>query len=162
MFVPSWIFEICVMRTASEFLSSEIGLEAFAKKYSEGLKKIYKEDISLEVFEGCAQTLMEFLGEIEAGDQAVNLLNDFTYFRLYNEAVNRPRKMKSMFGSIEDPVKATEYNSENTQKAFRAYVFGLRSNTVPQAPDGWQLEKDEHLVKLKPLFEEKVSMLDMF
>ena len=69
--------------------------------------------------------------------------------------------MKSMFGSIEDPVKVKEYSPENTIKAFKAYVFGLRSNTVPTAPDGWKLETDEHIVSLKPVIEEQVSILDM-
>ena len=160
--VPHWIFEICVSRTASEYLSSELGIEAFSKKYSTGLKKLYNEDIPLKVFENCAQGIVEFLGEIDAGEQAVNLLNDFTYFRLYNEAINKPRKMKSMFGSILDPVKVTEHNAEMMLKSFRAYIFGLRSDAVPKAPPGWVLENDEHIVKLKLLFEEKVSVLDIF
>lgn len=161
MFAPSWVFEIAVMRTASEFLASELGIEAFGKKYSEGLGKLYHK-IEPEVFSENAQSVLEFLSEVEAGDQAVVLLNDFTYFRLYFEGVGRPRKMKSMFGSIEDPVKVMEYNPENTLKSFRAYVFGLRSNTVPTAPDGWKLETDEHINQLKPVLEEQVSMLDMF
>ena len=160
--VPHWIFEICVSRTASEYLSSEVGIEAFSKKYSTGIKNLYNEDIPAQVFENCTQGIIEFLGEIDAGEQAVNLLNDFTYFRLYNEAVNKPRKMKSMFGSIEDSVKVTEHKPEMTLKSFRAYVFGIRSDAVPKAPPGWVLDNDEHIVKHKPLFEEKVSMLDIF
>ena len=70
--------------------------------------------------------------------------------------------MKSMFGTIEDAVKAQEYKSDDTIKAFRAYVFGLRSNTVPVAPEGWRIESDEHIDKLKPLIEASVSVLDMF
>jgi len=161
MFAPSWVFEIAVMRTASEFLASELGIEAFGKKYAEGLSKLY-EKFEPEVFSETAQSVLEFLSEVEAGDQAVELLKDYTYFRLYNEAVNQPRKMKPLFGSIEDPVKTKEYLPENTLKSFRAYVFGLRSNTVPTAPDGWKLETDEHIVSLKPVLEEQVSMLDMF
>ena len=162
MFIPGWVFEIAIMRTASEYLSSEVGIEAFGKKYAQGLAAIYKETLPPEVFVETAQQIIEFLAEIEAGEQAVSILNDFCYFRLYNEGVNRPRKMKSMFGTIEDPAKTQEYNSENTIKAFRAYVFGLRSNTVPEAPEGWRLENDEHIDKLKPLIEASVSVLDMF
>jgi len=162
VFAPSWVYDVAVMRTAYEFLSSEVGIEAFGKKYAEGLAKLYKNSITPEMLFEPAQTILEFLSEIEAGEQAVELLNNFTYFRLYNEGVNRPRKMKSMFGTIEDPVKAQEYKSEDTIKAFRAYVFGLRSNTVPEAPEGWRLENDEHIDKLKPLIEASVSVLDMF
>jgi len=161
MFVPSWVFQVAVMRTASEFLSSELGIDAFGKKYSDGIAKIYSQQIPIEAFTETAQSILEFLAEIEAGDQAVELLTDFTYFRLYNEGVGRPRKMKSMFGSIEDPVKASEFDTTEAVKAFRAYVFGLRSNTVPQAPEGWRLENDEHIEALKPLLEESVSLLDI-
>ena len=161
MYAPSWVFEIAVVRTASEYLESELGIEAFGKKYSEGLSKIFSKPISEELLTDNAQSILEFLSEIEAGEQAVELLNDFCFFRLYYEGVNRPRKMKSMFGSIEDPVKTQEYNSDSAPKAFRAYVFGLRSDTVPTAEDGWRLEDDEHLVTLKPLFEERISLLDV-
>ena len=40
MFAPNWVFDIAIMRTAYEFLSSEVGIEAFGKKYSEGLRPI--------------------------------------------------------------------------------------------------------------------------
>jgi len=162
MFIPSWIFDISCIRTASEFLSSEMAIEAFGKKYAVGLAKLYKEPVAAEIFVEVAQSLLEFLAEIEAGDQAVELLTNFTYFRLYNEGVNRPRKMKSMFGSIEDSAKTKEYDPTGTVKSFRAYVFGLRSDTVPKAPHGWSLENDEHIEKIKPLLEESVSLLDMF
>jgi hypothetical protein len=162
MFIPSWVFEIAIMRTASEYLSSEVGIEAFGKKYSHGLAAIYKETVPPEVFVETAQQILEFLAEIEAGEESVNLLNNFCYFRLYNEGVNRPRKMKSMFGTIEDAVKTKEANPQETQRSFRAYVFGLRSDTVSKAPSGWSLEKDDHINKLKPLLEESVSLLDLF
>ena len=162
MFIPSWVFEVAVMRTASEYLSSEMGIEAFGKKYSDGLKTIYTETLAPEVFVETAQEIIEFLAEIEAGEQAVTLLNNFCYFRLYPEGVNRPRKMKSMFGTIEDAVKAKDSNPKEALKSFRAYVFGLRSEIVPTAPKGWALETDDHIVKLKPLFEESVSLLDLF
>ena len=162
MFIPAWVFDISAIRTASEFLSSDLGIEAFGKKYADGLAKLYKEPVPAETFAETAQSILEFLAEIEAGDQAVALLNDFTFYRLYNAGVNRPRKMKSMFGSIEDTVKTKEYDATGTLKAFRAYVFGLRSDTVPRAPDGWRLEDDEYIDKFKPLLEESVSVLDMF
>ena len=67
MFAPSWVFEIAVMRTASEFLASEVGIEAFGKKYADGLAKLY-EAIDPDVFCETAQTLLEFLSEVEAGE----------------------------------------------------------------------------------------------
>ena len=162
MFTPGWIFDISVARTASEYLSSEIGIEAFAKKYAEGLASYYKNAIEVEVFSDTAETILEFLSEIEAGDRAVEFLNDFTYFRLYYENNSTPRKMKPLFGSIEDGEKLQEYKPEETIKAFRAYIFGMRSNAVPTAPDGWRLETDNNIDKFKLIIERQVSMLDMF
>lgn len=162
MYVPKWIFDISVSRTASEFLSSEIGIEAFAKKYSEGLSKYYSTPIDAALFNDTAQSMLEFLSEIEAGDKAVEFLNDYIFFRLYNVNISTPRKMKPLFGSIEDEVKTQDYSPEETLKSFRAYVFGQRSNAVPIPPDGWRLETDQHLDKLKSVIETEVSMLDMF
>ena len=76
MYCPNWIFDIAVARTASEYLSSEIGVDAFAKKYAEGLSEIYN-DVPVESILGPAEAMMLFLAEIEAGDMAVELLNDF-------------------------------------------------------------------------------------
>ena len=58
MFIPSWVFEVAVMRTASEYLSSEMGIEAFGKKYSDGLKTIYTETLAPEVFVETARKQM--------------------------------------------------------------------------------------------------------
>jgi len=89
------------------------------------------------------------------------LLNDYCYYRLYNEGVGRPRKMKPLFGSLEDGVKAPEISGDVAGKNFRAYVFGLRSNTVPKAPAGWRLEDDEHAPKLAELAGTQLSLLDV-
>ena len=101
---PNWIYEICVARVASEYLSSELDIVAFAKKYSEGLAVSYN-PIPIEAFSEPTEQIIIFLGEIEAGENAVELLENFTYFRLYFEALNVPRKLKTVFGNIEDPVK---------------------------------------------------------
>ena len=42
MYCPPWIFDICVARTASEFLYSELSLTPFAVKYSKGLSSLYE------------------------------------------------------------------------------------------------------------------------
>jgi len=43
MYCPSWIYEICVARSAMEFLFSELGLNAFVAKYAKGLNLNYSE-----------------------------------------------------------------------------------------------------------------------
>ena len=77
---PNWIYEICVARVASEYLSSELDIVAFAKKYSEGLAISYN-SIPIEAFSEPTEQIIIFLAEIEAGENAVELLENFTYFR---------------------------------------------------------------------------------
>jgi len=160
MHCPGFIHEIAVARAAIEYLSSEMGLEAFAKKYADGLSEMYG-DLGVELIQEPAEKTLQFLSEIEAGEMAVELLTGFVYFRLYFEGVGRPRKMKPLFGSIEDGVKAPEINVVEAGKAFRAYVFAQRSNTVPVMPAGWMLEGDPHLPAFNELVKKSVSVLDM-
>lgn len=161
MYCPNWIYQISVARVVSEYLSSEMGIEAFVKKYNQGLSSRY-DPIPVESFNDPAEQIIIFLGEIEAGDSAVELLNNYTYFKLYFETLNVPRKLKSMFGNIEDSVKVPLETSDSALKSFRAYIFGLRSGTVPTPSEGWRLEDDEHVPNLSKLASQTVSILDAF
>jgi hypothetical protein len=42
-FCPDWIYDAAMARTAEEFLSSDLPLQAVAKKYSTGLSEKYAE-----------------------------------------------------------------------------------------------------------------------
>lgn len=161
MYCPNWIYQISVARVVSEYLSSEMGIEAFVKKYNQGLSSRY-DPIPVESFNDPAEQIIIFLGEIEAGDSAVELLNNYTYFKLYFETLNVPRKLKSMFGNIEDSVKVPLETSDSALKSFRAYIFGLRSGTVPTPSEGWRLEDDENVPNLSKLASQTVSILDAF
>ena len=100
--------------------------------------------------------MLQFLSEIDAGELAVELLNDYVYFRLFFEGVGKPRKMKPMFGSLEDPVKPVEMLNRS-RKGVSSLCFALRSNTAPKAPAGWLLEDDVHLPKFNELVKKNVS-----
>lgn len=153
------MYDIASARVAFEFLHSEMPLESFAAKYSQGFSESYSE-IPAESLLGAAQGMLEFLAEIEAGENAALLLSNFTYYRLYFSGVAMPRKMKPMFGSIEDAQKQKEYSEQLAIKAFRAYIFRLRSNPEDAAPSGWKLEDDEHIVAFGDLVRKQVSILD--
>ena len=159
MYCPAWMYDIASARVAFEFLHSEMPLESFAAKYSQGLSGSYS-DVPAESLTGAAQGMLEFLAEIEAGENAALLLSHFTYYRLYFTGVAMPRKMKPMFGSIEDAAKQKEYSEELAKKAFRAYVFRLRSNPEDAAPSEWKLEDDEHTGAFGDLVRKQVSILD--
>ena len=158
---PGWIYEICVARTASEFLHSELAISAFSLKYSSSLSEIYAK-IDPEYFGEPAEEILKFLSEIEAGENAAEYLERFTYFRLYFENAQTKRKLNPMFGSIEDPVKNIEVDRIRVIKSFKAFVFSLRSSNVIEIPPGWKLETDEHLVKLSAIFLKESNILDIF
>ena len=68
------------------------------------VRKSYSE-IQPELILAAATPCLEFLSELEAGERAAEFLNDYVYNEIYFEKVNVPRKMKPLFGSVEDPVK---------------------------------------------------------
>jgi len=160
MHCPRFIYEIAVAKAAAEFLSAELSLDTYAKKYAEGLSEHYS-TVGIEVIEEAAESMLQFLSEIEAGELAFELLTDFMHYRLMFDGPNRPRKLKAMFGSIEDGVKTPEINVAEAAKAFRAFVFAMRANTVPHAPTGWRIEDQEALPKFREIAEKTVSVLDI-
>ena len=81
---PSFMFDVASARAAAEFLSSEIGLEAYSQKYSVALLEVY-EDVTSADIGVAAEGMLQFLADIEAGENAVNLLYSFTYYRIYFE-----------------------------------------------------------------------------
>ena len=103
-----------------------------------------------------------FLSEIDAGESAVTLLNDYIFNRLKFEATRKPRKIKGMFGSAFDPTKTQEYSAEKCTKLFKAMVFGLRSKANPSAPSGWDISQEQNLEWFGKLLTQKTSFLDSF
>ena len=160
MHSPDFIYDIAVARCASEFLSSELALETFAEKYAQGLTELYSE-VDLHSIQDPAEQHLQFLAEIEAGEAAVDLLSGFVHFRLFYDGVARPRKMKPLFGALDDGAKARTWSPETTVKSFRAYVFGLRSNPSLAAPAGWNFEDTEYMPRFMPLVQKKMSVLDV-
>ena len=160
-FCPEWVFSICSANTAIEFLSQETFIESCAKKYSVGLSSHYA-PVEPDLIALSAQELLLFLSEIDAGESAVSLLNDYIFNRLKFEATRKPRKIKGIFGSALDPTKTQEYSSEKCTKLFRAMVFGLRSKANPSAPSGWTINQEINLDWFGTLLTKKTSVLDSF
>ena len=160
MHCPRFIYDIAVAKCASEFLGGDMALIGYAKKYADGLSEHYA-TITPESVNESAEQMLQFLAEIEAGEMAVELFSDFIHYRLMFDGPNRPRKLKSMFGSIEDGLKAPELSVAEASKGFRAFVFALRANTVQRAPAGWRLEEQEHLPQFNEIVSRTVSVLDI-
>ena len=121
---PSFMFDVAVARAAGEFLSSELSLDAFSKKYFEAFSERFIE-ISQDDIHGAAEEMLQFLADIEAGENAVDLLFSFAYFRVYFDGPNRPRKLKPLFGTAEDAVKTKEWSKTALQKLFVRLCLAL-------------------------------------
>ena len=57
---------------------------------------------------------------------------------------------------LDDAVKVKVWSPDAVVKAFRAYTFGLRSNTAPKMPAGWELEYTDYTPKFMTLVEKDV------
>jgi len=160
-FCPDWVFDIAVSQTAKEFLSSEITINAVSVKYADGLSEKYS-PIDKALIEGAAEDLLLFLSEVNAGEEAVEFLNGFSYFKYSYESVNKPRKLTPLFGMADDPVKTIMFSGESALKHFKAYVFGLRSNSAPTAPAGWTLDLAGNTLHVAEISRRQISILDAF
>ena len=153
-YTPDWMFDISIVRTASEFLSLTQPMDSLAKKYATGLSESYREVYFEEILEP-AEEILRFLAEVKAQHMAVELLKDFSYFRMYYKNPRSRRKLKPLFGTLEAAEKKKEYSSQKTIKSFKAYIFALRSKTVPKSPTGWALNNDESLKRFRELVNAK-------
>jgi hypothetical protein len=160
MFCPDWVYDIAVARTAHEFLANDLPLPAISGKYAEGLSEQYAA-IEKDELVDSAESILHFLAEVSAGEEAVTFLNGFVYFRYNFEAVNKSRKLKPMFGAADDPAKNKNYSGDAAVKHFKAYVFGLRSNSAPVAPAGWNLEIEDNTLNIASIARVQQSILDV-
>jgi len=161
MFCPGFIHDAAVAYTVIDFLSGELDLVTVAKKYSDGLSAEFATPITPEELAAAGEEVVRFLSDIDAADQAVELLTNFSYFRLYYVSQGKERKLKPLFGAIEDGVKEKEYEMKQTFVGFKAYVFGLRSDVSPKAVPGWDIKLDENFPKFSAVCQKEASVFDM-
>ena len=141
--------------------STEEFVVSISRKFSKGLSEHYNE-IKFEEITECAEAILQFLSEIEAGDEAVDYLNHYIHKRILFKENGAERKLSGMLASPLDPEKTRDYSTDKSSKVFRATIFGIRNNTMPKAPAGWNVTDIEELGWLKDLIEEPVSVLDSF
>ena len=157
-FCPYWIFNICVARTAYEFIISDLPIKAYAKKYEKGLSEHYK-GITHEEIEAAAELLLRFLVEINA-EKSDELLNSYIFFTLKFDHPGSKRKLKGLFGSAFDKEKNKDFSSNGAAKSFRAYVFGLRSGVTEKSVPGWDIKNEEDIEILKNIIETEADIID--
>ena len=68
------------------------------KKYSDGLSKLC-EKVSLEAMVRAFKLVVSFLTENQVGEDSVDLLSSFGFFRLYYVSKDKKLKFGGLFGS---------------------------------------------------------------
>jgi len=158
-FCPKWLYEAGCAAAGEEYLRRQIDLRTVASGYAETLSEFYN-PISAEEIAGVIEPMLRFLDELNAGDSAAQLITGFCYYRITYDQPNKPRKLKGLFGSADEPVKTKEYNSELAVKAFKAYVYAIRTEVAEMAPAGWALADVEGSPVIEKLSNQNLSPLD--
>ena len=143
-FCPEWIFSSLAAQTSKEFLSTNNSITAISKKYSKAINEKYNEIKPEELME-LAENILQFLSEIEAGEEAVNYINDYIHYRVLFESNGSERKLSGMFSSAFDGSKSKDYDTERCFKIFKATVFSIRNDAFPKATPGWLITDVEDI-----------------
>jgi hypothetical protein len=104
--------------------------------------------------------MIRFLDELDAGETAAPLVTGFCYNKIAFDQPNKPRKLKGLFGSADEGVKAREHSAENAVKSFKAYIYSLRNDVVGLAPTGWKLSDVEGSDVFHKIASQNISPLD--
>ena len=159
MHCPDWIFDIISAEVATLYLKNDVSLQMGAGKYATGLSEQYEEFSSDEVAL-LAEEMIRLLGELEAGESAVMLLEGFAYFRMVYSFQGVKRNLKPMFGSATSGTKEKEYSVQSSFKRFKAYLFAYRSEKAVVAPSGWSLGSQTDIQFLADIASQSTNPLD--
>ncbi len=153
-FCPEWIFSIFASQTGKEFLSSNNSIAGISRKYSTAITERYDE-VKFEEIMDLAEKILQFLSDINAGEEAVNYINDYIYYRVNFESSGSERKLSGMFSSAFDPVKIKDYSSDKCFKIFKATVFSIRNDALPKATPGWLITDVEDIDWIGEIFNQE-------
>ena len=156
-FCPEWIFSIFAAQTAKEFLSSNSSIASISRKFSKSINERYNE-VKFEELLDPAEKILQFLSEINAGEDAVNYINDYIHYRVNFESSGSPRKLSGMFSSAFNPQKVKDYDSEKCFKIFKATVFSIKNDALPKAIPGWQITDVEDVDWIGEVFNQEPDL----
>ena len=156
-FCPEWIFSIFAAQTAKEFLSSNSSIASISRKFSKSINERYNE-VKFEEILDPAEKILQFLSEINAGEDAVNYINDYIHYRVNFESSGSPRKLSGMFSSAFNPQKVKDYDSEKCFKIFKATVFSIKNDALPRATPGWQIDDVEDVDWIGEVFNQEPDL----
>ena len=98
------------------------------------------------------------MSEINAGEDAVNYINDYIHYRVNFESSGSPRKLSGMFSSAFNPQKVKDYDSEKCFKIFKATVFSIKNDALPKATPGWQINDVEDIDWIGEVFNQEPDL----
>ena len=156
-FCPEWIFGIFAAQTSKEFLSTNNSIAAVSRKYSNAISERYNE-VKFEEVMDVAEKILQFLSDINAGEEAVTYIDDYIHYRVNFEASGSERKLSGMFSSAFDPEKIKDYNSDKSFKIFKATVFSIRNEALPKATPGWLITDVEDIDWIGEVFNEEPEL----
>jgi hypothetical protein len=156
-FCPEWIFAIFAAQTSKDFLSSNNSIAAVSRKYSNAISERYNE-IKFEEVMDLAEKILQFLSDINAGEEAVTYIDDYIHYRINFEASGSERKLSGMFSSAFDAEKTKDYNSDKSFKIFKATVFSIRNEALPKATPGWLITDVEDIDWIGEVFNEEPDL----
>ena len=156
-FCPEWIFGICSAQTSKEFLSTNNSIAAVSRKYSNAISERYNE-VKFEEIMVLAEKILQFLSDINAGEDAVMYIDDYIHYRVNFEASGSERKLSGMFSSAFNPEKIKDYNSDKSFKVFKATVFSIRNEALPKATPGWLITDVEDIDWIGEVFIEEPDL----
>ena len=156
-FCPEWIFGIFAAQTSKEFLSTNNSIAAVSRKYSNSISERYNE-VKFEEIMDLAEKILQFLSDINAGEEAVTYIDDYIHYRVNFEASGSERKLSGMFSSAFDPEKIKDYNSDKSFKIFKATVFSIRNEALPKATPGWLITDVEDIDWIGEVFIEEPEL----
>ena len=156
-FCPEWIFGIFAAQTSKEFLSTNNSIAAVSRKYSNAISERYNE-VKFEEVMDLAEKILQFLSDINAGEEAVTYIDDYIHYRVNFEASGSERKLSGMFSSAFDPEKLKDYNSDKSLKVFRATIFSIRNSALPKATPGWVINDVEDIDWIGEMFNQETEL----
>ena len=156
-FCPEWIFGIFAAQSSKEFLSSNNSIAAVSRKYSNAISERYNE-VKFEEVMDLAEKILQFLSDINAGEEAVTYIDDYIHYRVNFEASGSERKLSGMFSSAFDADKIKDYNSDKSFKIFKATVFSIRNEALPKATPGWLITDVEDIDWIGEVFNEEPEL----
>ena len=156
-FCPEWIFSIFAAQTAKEFLSTNSSIASISRKFSKSINERYNE-VKFEEILDPAEKILQFLSEINAGVEAVNLINDYIHYRVCFESSGSPRKLSGIFSSAFNPQKVKDYDTDKCFKIFKATVFSIKNDAFPKSIPGWQITDVEDIDWIGEVFNQEPEL----